>query len=159
MWLIKGAWESLYSQFSLFLHEWELKMVSAIRGLIVWSVLHAHMHWCSLCCSVPLWSSESRLELEKSLAHRSLAFASFRVCTKLPLVWLRSKIHPSCLQILWSAGDTLKMQKDPIQGTTLVNKSCGKEIISLFTKICITPCDLAQRWSLLFLKTTPRALS
>lgn len=50
--------------------------------------------------------------------------------------------------ILWSAGDLLKMQKDPIQGTTLVNKSCCKEVISLFRNIRLTPYDFAQRQAL-----------
>lgn len=150
MWWTRCAWESLYPQFSLSLDEWELKMVCAVYGLIVWSVLHACMHWCWFCCLVPMWNSENRLELEKlvSLAHRSLAFASFGACIKLSLVQIRSKIHPSCLQILCSARDPLTMQKDPSQGTTLVNKSSCEKIISLLTNICLTSCDFAQRQAL-----------
>lgn len=71
----------------------------------------------------------------------------------LHLFWSLYQTTPSLnkeqnTSIMSSAGDPLKMQEDPSQSTILINKSCCKGVISLFTNICLTFCDFFQRQAL-----------
>lgn len=71
-------------------------MCDGIDALITWLLSQAHMHRCLLYHSAPLWVFRDEIGTRgvhgPAVAH---AFTFFRACTKLPLVWLRGRVHPS----------------------------------------------------------------
>lgn len=96
MWWERGAWDSLYPLLSLLLYKWILGKPPVLHVLMAWLVFQGNMHRCSLCQIAPVWVFREQFESRGNLgSFMAQVFPSFGACTKLELVWLRGRVHPS----------------------------------------------------------------